>query len=321
MRAAAGPLAVVVTLPDFGNLAEAIGGDEVRVTVLAKGPQDPHFVEARPSFIRELHNADLFIVNGMDLEIGWAPVLLRGARNRRVQPGNPGYLDASVAIEAIDVPTGGVDRSQGDIHPYGNPHYLTDPINGLRVAALVRDRLSELRPESAAGFRERQQAFARELVARLVGEELAARHDPELLAAHVARGDLDAFLAEHGQSDQLGGWLGALRPHRGTKAVQDHRLWPYFAGRFGLVLIDTLEPRPGIAPTTRHLTEVIGRMQADDVGIILSSPYIDPRHARSVAERTGASVVEMAHQVGARPGTGDYIALVDTNVRRLLEAL
>jgi ABC-type Zn uptake system ZnuABC Zn-binding protein ZnuA len=319
--ASAGPLQVVATLPDFGSIVRTIGGDEVEVTVLAKGSQDPHFVEARPSFIRTLHSADLFVVNGMDLEIGWAPVLLRGARNRSVMPGAAGYLDASTAIAAMDVPTGTVDRSMGDVHPFGNPHYMTDPINGLRVAGLVRKRLEELRPESAAKFREREAEFRNALVGKLVGDALVAESDPAVLAEHLVQGNLDEFLATNGRTARLGGWLAAFQPHRGVRAVQDHNLWPYFARRFGLVLTDTLEPLPGIAPTTRHLSEVVGRMNADGTRLILASAYIDLRHARVVAEGTGAKVAEMAHQVGSRPGVEDYIAVVDYNVRQVLEKL
>lgn len=310
---AADAVRVVATLPDLGNLVGQVGGDEVDVMVLTRGPQDAHFVEPRPSFVRRLHDADLFVQGGMDLEIGWAPALLRSARNARIQPGAPGHLDASRAIDPLERPTGPLDRSMGDVHPYGNPHYLTDPLNGLRVARLIRDRLTELRPGGAQTFRERYRDFARRLLTALAGPALAGPTDLDELARRVERGDLP--------TEQLGGWLGAMAPHRGTPAVQDHKLWPYFARRFGLVLVATLEPRPGIAPTTRHLSDVVERIRRDSVPIILASPYFDPRHARWVSERTGARVVEMAHQTGARSGTADYLATIDHNVRRILEAL
>jgi ABC-type Zn uptake system ZnuABC Zn-binding protein ZnuA len=311
--ASARPLRVVAANPDLGDLAQQVGGDEVSVTLLAKGPQDPHFIEPRPSFIRALHRADVFVEQGMQLEIGWAPSLLRSARNPDIVSGGAGFVDASSVIAPLEVPTGRVDRSMGDVHPFGNPHYLSDPLNGLRVARLLRDTLSTLRPESAQAFDTRYRDFAERLIVGLVGEELARGRDPEDVARDVEAGSLE-------QAEGLGGWLGAMRTQAGAKAVQDHRLWPYFAKRFGLELVATLEPKPGIAPTTRHLKEVVEIMQAQDVGLILSSPYFNPRHARWVAEQTGARVVPMAHQTGSREGTPDYLATIDYNVRAILGA-
>jgi ABC-type Zn uptake system ZnuABC Zn-binding protein ZnuA len=315
------PLEVVATLPDLGSLASEIGGDEVSVRVLGKGPQDPHFIEPKPSFIRVLHDADLYMQVGMELEIGWAPVLLRSARNPDLLPGGRGHLDASAAIDPLDVPTVAVDRAVGDVHPYGHPHYLTDPVNGLRVAALIRDKLAELRPGRAGYFGERYAVFAHGLAQQLVGPELAARHDSEQLVRQVEHGELDSFLRDRQERDLLAGWLGAVREYGATQAVEDHRLWSYFARRFGLTLVTTLEPRPGIAPTTRHLGSVVEAVRAQQVRVILSSPYFDPRHARWVAERTRARVVPLAHQAGAREGTKSYLDTIDYNVRRLLEAL
>ncbi len=316
------PLRVVASVPDLASLLRELGGDEVEVTRIIQGPQDPHSIEPRPSFIRSLHDADLFVVTGMDLEIGWAPVLLQSARNSRIQPGTDGYADASQVIGPLEVPPPGASRAQGDLHPYGNPHYLTDPLNGLRVAGLIRDTLSELRPEQESLFRERYDAFARRLMERLVGAELAARHDPGELARAIESDGLDRFLEERSEAKLLGGWLGAVRPLRGTKAAEEHQLWAYFARRFGLVLVARLEPFPGIAPTTRHLGAVVETMKAQQVPLILTSAYFDPRHARWVAERSEARIVPLAHQSGARPGTeDDYLAAIDYNVRALVEAM
>lgn len=312
--AEAGTLRVVATVPDLGDLLRQVGGDEVDVFVLVRGPQDPHFVEARPSFIQKLHRADLLVVDGLDLEVGWLPALQQAARNAAVAAGGPGYLDASTAITPLGVPTGPVDRSMGDVHPYGNPHYLGDPINGLRVARLLRDTLADLRPEAAAGFQARYRDFAERLMERLVGRAVLDDRDPEDVARQVVDGTLPA-------DAPLGGWLGALRPAARTKAVQDHAVWLYFARRMGLVLVDSLEPRPGIAPTTRHLAEVVERIEKEGVRLILSSAYFDPRHARWIAERTDARVVEMAHQVGSREGADDYLSTIDLNVRGVLAAL
>jgi ABC-type Zn uptake system ZnuABC Zn-binding protein ZnuA len=319
--AAAKPLRVVATVPCLGALAEEVGGDEVDVAVLVKGPQDAHFIEPRPSFVRKLHKANLYMQIGMELEIGWAPVLLRQARNAKIQPGAQGHLDASMAISPLEVPLVPIDRTAGDVHPFGNPHYLTDPLNGLRVAALIRDRLTTIRPESAGVFRQRYAAFEQRLISRLVGADLVERHGARALVQLVDSGSLGVFLREKGEETLLGGWLGQVRSVAGTRAVQDHRIWVYFARHFGLRLVGELEPKPGISPTTRHLSQLVERMRVEDVRVVLSSPYFDPRHARWVAERTDAKVAEMAHQVGARPGTDDYLAMVDYNVRQLVEAL
>lgn len=319
--ALAAPLTVVATTPDLGALARAIGGDEVAVTVLAKPSEDPHFVEARPSFVKAVSGADLFVQNGLDLELGYVPVLLTGARNPRVLAGQPGHLDASVAIVPLNVPVVPVDRSMGDVHALGNPHYLLDPLNGLKVAALLRDRLTALRPAAQATFAARYDAFRQALDEALVGAPLARKYDAQKLAALFAHGRLEAFLAQQGDAAALGGWLGALAPHAGALAVDDHPLWTYFAQRFGLRIVGHLEPKPGVPPTTRHLQELITRMRAEHVGLILAAAYYDPRHAELVAAQTGATVVRLANQVGARPGTDDYLAMIGYNVDQLLAAL
>ncbi len=320
-RVAAAPLAVVATVPDLGSLARAVGGDDVAVTVLAKGTEDPHFVEPRPSFVKALAEADLLLLVGMDLERGYLAPLVQQARNARIGPGAPGRVDASTVVTPLGVPAGPADRAMGDVHPFGNPHYLTDPVNGLRVARLLRDRLAAARPERAGAFTERHATLARRLGAALVGDPLAAKYDVEKLATLADAGRLDAFLAQQGDAAALGGWLATLRPHRGAAVVDDHDVWPYFARRFGLEVVGHMEPKPGIPPTTRHLEALIAVMRARDVRAILASAYYDPRHARFLAERTGARIAEMANQVGARPGTEDYVATVDWNVRRVAAAL
>jgi ABC-type Zn uptake system ZnuABC Zn-binding protein ZnuA len=310
---AAEPLRVVATVPDLGEIAREVGGHAIEVTVLTRGPQDPHFVEPRPSFIRALHDADLYLEIGMELEIGWAPTLLRAARNPKILPGGLAALAASAAIRPLQVPTGVVDRSMGDIHVQGNPHFLVDPLNGLRVSASIRDKLAALRPAEAEAFRARQRAFAERLLARLAGATLASGRDPDELARALEDGAVPA--------DQLGGWLGAARPLAGVAVVEDHAAWIYFARRFGLEIVATLEPKPGIAPTTGHLASVVETVQQRGAKLILVSPYFDVRHARWVAERTGARVVELAHQTGAREGAADYLGMIDYNLRAALEPL
>jgi ABC-type Zn uptake system ZnuABC Zn-binding protein ZnuA len=319
--AAPAPLQACATVPELGSLVQDVGGDLVTVTVFAKGTEDPHFVEPKPSFIKALSLCDLYLQTGLDSEIGWAPVLLRNARNGAVLPGGRGFLDASRAITPLEVPTGPVDRSMGDVHPMGNPHYLLDPVNGLKVARLIRDKLIELRPEGRAYFEHRHDVFRRRLEAALIGERLATKYDAEKLALLFERGRLRAFLRDQGEESLLGGWLGQMLPHQGAKLVSDHNTWPYFTRRFGLHVIGQMEPKPGIPPTTSHLRALVERMRAEGVKAIVTVPYYDPRHARFVSQHTGATVASLAHQVGARADTDDYVRMLDYNVRQLAAAL
>lgn len=315
------PLKVVATVPTLGALVREIGGPLVSVTVLAKPTEDPHFVEAKPSSVKALSEADLYVQVGLQLEIGYAPVLLTGARNPNILAGQKGYVDASVAITPLDAPTTAIDRSMGDVHPAGSPHYLLDPINGLKVAALLRDALSALRPADAAAFAANYDAFRQRLDADLVGPALAKKYDAEKLATLFEYGKLLPFLEQQGAAAELGGWLGALAPYRGVRAVDDHPTWTYFARRFGIEIVGHLEPQPGVPPTTRHLQEIVDLIKTEHVPLLLAAAYYDPRHADFVARQTGATVVRMANQVGARPGTGDYLAMVSHNVAQLAAAL
>jgi ABC-type Zn uptake system ZnuABC Zn-binding protein ZnuA len=321
------PLKVCATIPDLGLIAKEIGGAEVEVETLAKGPQDPHFLEAKPSFIKILSRAELFIQNGLELEVGWAPVLLRSARNPSIQPGQRGHLDASTAIVPLERPSGALDRSAGDVHPLGNPHFLLDPLNGLRAAEAIAAKLAELMPDGKAGFEKRLEEFRRRLAASLLGEPIAAAHpggELTKLLELLAKGGLDPFLAyldKTGRRAALGGWLGDLLPHRGAKLIADHNLWPYFAKRFGVEVIEFLEPKPGLSPTTKHLGEVVESVRQAKVKAILSVPYFDARHAEFVARHTGASIARMTHQAGGREGADGYLGMCDYNVRALNAAL
>lgn len=320
-QTAGGPLKVCATVPELGALIKEIGGDQVTVTVFARGQENPHFVEAKPSFIKELSEADLYLQLGMEMEMGWAPVLLKNAANGKVSPGARGYLDASTAIAPMEVPTGVIDRSMGDVHPQGNPHYLTDPLNGLKVAALIRDRLSELRPSQKEAFQRRYEAFRQKTGVALVGEPLTRKYTFEKLAKLYENGKLQDFLKQQGDERLLGGWLGTMQPYYGVKAVADHNVWPYFGHRFGIEIIGFLEPKPGVSPTTRHLNDLIRKMQAEQVKLVLATPFFNRQQIQFVANSSGAKVVDMAHQVGARSGTGSYLSMVDYNVRQVAGAL
>ncbi len=319
--AQAQPLKACATVPDLGSLVQEIGGEQTTLTVFAKGPENPHFVVPKPSFIKALSTCDVYIQVGLDLEIGWAPPLLQNARNGTILPGGQGYIDASMVITPLEVSSTPVDRSMGDIHPFGNPHYLLDPMNGLRVARLLRDRLSALRPASAPYFAERYADFRRRLGVALVGEALADAYDFEKLAVLARHGRLETFLKSQGQEALLGGWLGSLLPHAGSKLVGDHNAWVYFADLFGLDIVAYLEPLPGILPTTKHMGVVIELMKTNRVKAVLTAAYYDPRYAQFVSENSVAAIVPMAEQGDSRPGTAHYLDMVDYNVKQLSAVL
>ncbi|MEZ5964275.1 MAG: metal ABC transporter substrate-binding protein [Planctomycetota bacterium] len=323
VAAAQATLRVAASIPDLGSLAQAVGGNRVHVDSLVRGPEDPHFTQPRPSLVRTLAQADLLVVVGLELEAAWLQPLCDNARNRKIARGGPGHVDASRAVTLRGVPAGRTDRSLGDVHPGGNPHYLSDPLCGLQVAKLIRDRLSEMLPDGKSAFRDNCDRFRRDLCTAMVGAELARAYDYDAntLGRLYELDQLDALLDEHGDGARLSGWFGALRRHRGVAAVADHDLWPYFAARFAVRVRGFFEPRAGVAPTTRHLTEIVALMRAEHIGVILSSPYFSPQHAEFVAAKTGARIARLAHQVGARDGCADYLATIDHNVRALLGAI
>jgi zinc/manganese transport system substrate-binding protein len=277
-------LRIVTTTSDLGSLAQAVGGDHVEVTSIARGYQDPHFVEAKPSFLLQLRRADLLIVVGLQLEIGWLPPLITQSGNPRIQMGSPGYLDASQFAQILEVPTGVVTRAAGDVHPFGNPHYWLDPGNGRRVAQGIQQKLASLRFAEAAYFQQRFQAFND----RLTQEEKK--------------------------------WDAMTAPYRGRKVVTYHRSWPNFLNRFGLISAGEIEPRPGIPPTPSHTIELINMMKRDNVRVILVEPYFDLRAPNSIARETGAQVVVLPPSVGGETEITDYFALFNYDLALLTKA-
>lgn len=315
---------VCSSVPDLASLVQEVGGQQVSVTTFAKGTEDPHFIDAKPSFVKSLSQANLLVVLGLGMEDGWSPVVLQSARNQAVLPGAAGFLDASTAIRPLQAPTGTVDRSQGDVHVGGNPHYLLDPICGLLVARLICSRLGELQPDQRAYFEERYQAFRQRTGELLVGETLAKRYKPDdipKLCLLFEHGKLAQFLKSQREETLLGGWLGMMLPYYGAPAVDDHNMWPYFARRFGIRIVAHMEPISGVPPTTQHLGAVAQQMRTEQVRLVLANPYYDPRHAQFLATNAGARIVPVAHQVGSRSGAADYLSMVDYNVRQLAEAL
>jgi ABC-type Zn uptake system ZnuABC Zn-binding protein ZnuA len=314
---------VVATTPDLASLCQRIGGRHVDVVALVKGPQDPHTIEARPSMLLALRNATMLVEVGRELEVGWIGVLVDNARNGAVLTGQPGRIDASAVVRALGLPPAGTDRRDGDVHAMGNPHYLLDPLCGLQVAALLRDRMAAVWPSDAEAVRANYARFRAELAVAMVGEVVATRydHDAERLALAFGAGKLLDVLREHGDLEKLGGWFATIAPWRGSKLVADHDLWAYVAERFGCEIAVTLEPKPGVPPSTAHLQQVIDRVRGQDIRVIVVAPYFPRQHADVVAKATGATIAGMVHQAGALPGTEDYIAAVTHNVNALAVAL
>jgi zinc/manganese transport system substrate-binding protein len=277
-------LNVVTATTDMAALAQEVGGDKISVESIAKGYQDPHFVEAKPSFLLKLRQADLLITVGLQLEIGWLPPLITQSGNSRIQVGANGYLDASQFAEILDVPTGAVSRAMGDVHPLGNPHYWLDPENGRRVAKGIAAKLGELDPSDNAYFQQRFQDF-----------------DKRLTAAEQK-------------------WDAAMKPYRGRKVVTYHNSLPNFAKHFGLNVIAYVEPRPGIPPTPSHTIELIGQMKRENCKIIMVEPYFDLKTPNSVARETGAQVVKYLPSVGGEKDVTDYFKLFDYNIDLLTKA-
>lgn len=320
--AAAEPVRVVAAVPEIGAILRAVGGEAVQVAVLARPHEDPHRVEARPSFVVDLARAELLVATGNELEIGWLPPLVAQARNPRLRAEAGGFLEAASLVQSpIGVPPAPVDRSAGDVHAHGNPHVLLDPGVGLLLAEALAERLAVLRPEAAAGIEQRLDAFRLRLGGALFGEAVAARLDPRKLVLLDDHGRLEGFLAQQGLSGEVGGWWGRLRAQRGAAIACDHDLYPYFARRFGLRVAVLLEPKPGVPPSTRHLAAVAARMKDEGIRAVLATPYFDRKAIELVARASGARIADMAHQAGVRPGTDDYTAWIGANVEAVAAAL
>ena len=276
---------VVTTTEDLAALVREVGGDRVKVEALGRGYQDPHFVEAKPSFILKLHAADLLVVVGKELEIGWLPPLVQQSRNAKIQPGSDGYLDASLNVRILEIPTGQITRAMGDVHPLGNPHYWLDPANGRRIAQAVQERLAKMSPADASYF--------------------AGRY-----------ADFDKRLAEAEKR-----WDAAMAPHKGLKVVSYHRSWPNFCDRFGLDVVGYVEPKPGIPPSPSHTIELMQEMKRLGVKIILVEPYFDLKTPNAIARDTGGKALVLAPSVGAEKEITDYIKLFDYDVNLLVSAI
>jgi zinc/manganese transport system substrate-binding protein len=277
-------LNIVTSTTDMAALAQEVGGEKISVESIAKGYQDPHFVEAKPSFLLKLRQADLLIAVGLQLEIGWLPPLITQCGNARIQVGAPGYLDASQFAEILEVPQGTVTRAQGDVHPLGNPHYWLDPDNGRRIARGIANKLAEMDPGDGAYFQERFQDF-----------------DKRLSVAEQR-------------------WDTQMKPYWGRKVVTYHRSLPNFAKHFHLDVIGYVEPRPGIPPTPTHTLELIQQMKRENCRVVMVEPYFDLKTPQSIGREANAQVVVYLPSVGGERQVTAYFDLFDYDIGLLTKA-
>lgn len=313
-------LNVLTTHTVLKSIAEEVGGEHVSVACLATGREDPHAIEAKPSYMVSARKADLFVKIGMDLEIGYEQLVIDGSRNYKIRLGQPGYLDASLNVLRLEVPTIKVDRSMGDVHPLGNPHYWLDPYNARIVARSVADRLGELDPAHAADYEARCADFERRLDTAMFGERLVERIGGDRLWSLELAGRLDAHLRDNGLEGEAGGWYQQAQSLRGLRLVTYHRSWVYFAKRFGLNIVGELEPKPGIPPSPGHLRYIVATARSAKATVILMEPYYSPRAAEFVAEKIEGRVVEAANAVEGQQGVTDYFLLMENVIGRLKEA-
>jgi zinc/manganese transport system substrate-binding protein len=278
-------LNVIATTPDFGSIAKEIGGDHIDLTTLAKPTEDPHFVDAKPSFIVKLNHADVLIEGGAELEVGWLPALLDQSRNTKIAPGAPGHIAAAQGISLLEIPTS-LDRSRGDIHAAGNPHFMVDPANAKIVARHIAETFAALDEKSAGLYRDNLKKF------------------------------IDAL------DGKLASWEKTMAPFKRQQIVAYHNSWLYFGNRFGLKIDLFLEPKPGVPPTPSHLAEIITTMRQVHAHVIIVDPYLNRRTAETVASRTEATVVDVTQFPGGVKGTqGGYVALMDYLVNSISQAL
>jgi ABC-type Zn uptake system ZnuABC Zn-binding protein ZnuA len=278
-------LNVVATITDFGAIAKEIGGDKVKVTSIAKGTEDSHFVDAKPSFVRILNQADILIETGAELEIGWLPPLVSGARNSKILADAPGHIVLNRYIRLIEVPTGPIDRSMGDVHPLGNPHLWLEPNNGKIIAGVLAEAFSRLDAGNKGYYEANRKTFTERL------------------------------------SSKIADWDKALAPYRGTKVVSYHKSFDYFLEHFGLQLAGTIESKPGIEPSPAYLSSLIQRLQGAGVKLVMAEPYRPRKRPEYVAEAIAAKLLILPEKVEGNQSVKDYIGLFDFDVGQIVAAL
>jgi ABC-type Zn uptake system ZnuABC Zn-binding protein ZnuA len=319
----AAPVKVVTSLTTYAAIATEIVGDRGQVSSIARGDENPHYVQPKPSFVPLLADADVFVTTGLDLEL-WVPALLDKAGNSKVTEGASGYVAAYTGIPMLDIPAS-YSRSQGDIHVFGNPHIWTEPLNGVQIARNILTGLKRVAPENADYFTAREKDFEERVYRALYGDELVRILGGQALADLDRQGKLFDFLNQRRYqgaplADRLGGWLKQGRVFRGSEMACYHKEWDYFSREFGIPCVDYIEPKPGIPPTPKHVRELIDLMQQRHVRVLLSPGYFDHNQIRQVAERTGAKAVIVPSNVGGAPGVNTYFDLINTLVSSLAQA-
>ena len=280
----AAKIRVVATLTDLADLTRNVGGEFVEVRSLATGIEDTHGVPMKPSFVPLLNRADLVVLVGFDCEHAFLPALLEASKNPRILVGKPGYVDCSKGVTPVDVPKS-TDHSEGDVHPYGNPHYMLDPVLAKTAVQNICDALVAVAPDHAADFVKNRDAYLAKLDAKIAG------------------------------------WQADLAPYKGTKFVSYHEHWPYFAARFGLVYYGTIELKPGIDPTPHHIENLINSMKADHVPLVVREPQFPEKVPALIADKAGAKLVKLPIMPGGVPNTETYIAEMDYIVHTIADAL
>lgn len=282
---ASADLQVATSLSDLASVAQFVGGTHVKATSLCRGYEDPHFVPAKPSLMKAIQHADVFISTGLELDGGWLPLVLPGSRNPKIQPGAKGFVDASQGVDVLEKPSGTVSRAEGDIHPLGNPHYYLDPKALEVVADHLADVFSRLDAANAADYAANAKAF-------------------------------DARM-----ETSLEKWQKQLEPYKGAKILPYHRNFIYFANRFGLDLFGTVEPKPGIPPSPHYIAELAESMKKANVRVVTYQPYYNADASKQVAQRAGGVAIEIPTEVGGVPGTDDVFTKFDMIVSSIAGAL
>jgi len=280
----AGKIKVVTTTTDLRSITELIGGDKVSVSAIASGYQNPHFVDPKPSYIIGLSQADVFVTVGLDLETGWSPQLLSSSRNTKIQKGANGYVDASTGVSLYQVPNA-ANRAEGDIHIYGNPHYWLDPMNGKQIARNIANGLEKVDPSNRDYYEKNLADFNKKI------------------------------------DDKMKEWQAKMAAFKGAKIIAYHNEWVYFEKRFGLEIVDFMEPKPGIPPTPSQLVKVIGEIKSNKIKVIISSPYFTTSSSDVVTKQTGSKTLTLATSVGAFESIKNYYDLFDYNIKQLTDAL
>ncbi len=290
-QATARPLNVVATTPELGSLAAAIGGEHVKVRTITSGREDPHFLQARPTFTVMARDADIWIRMGMELEVGWEPLLIEGSRNNRIRVGEPGHFDGGHYIAyALEVPDATGTRAMGDVHPAGNPHYMLDPLNARQIAIALSARLKKIDETNAAHYDDSLKAFLERLDQAMFGETLVQKLGGDSLWKAVMEGNLDTLLEEKGAAKSVGGWMKTMAAYKDKPVITFHKSWSYLAHRFRFRIVTQLEPLPGVPPSPAHLAHVVEIAKAQNVQLVLKEPFYPERPARLIEKQAGSRV-------------------------------